>query len=127
VHLARVEVDEQRRVGRKAAQRQLDARDQECFEVVEAIGIRAALELLDRVALAPEAGARCFLGARAVQRPNPHSIALLRLAGIERRIDVQEPREAFGQCLEHASVVAQDDLVTLRHCVRGRDAIVARC
>jgi hypothetical protein len=86
---ARVEVHEERPIGREAAERSLDARKKEAFEVVEPVGVRPARDHGGLVPLAPEPSAVLFpLGAAHLE-----ALALLISAGIERRVDVDEARE----------------------------------
>jgi hypothetical protein len=84
-----------------------DPRQQEAHEVLEVVAVRAALELLDVVALALKAAAL----ARAARGRDAHALALLHLAGVEGRIDVAESREARRELRQHVSAVSEVDLL----------------
>ena len=107
VHLAVVQVDEQRPVVLEAPQGSLDPGHEELLEIVEVVVVRAALDLFYIVAPPAEPPTVALpVGCRYED-----AVALLDLPGVEGRVDVDEPRELLREGREHIRVVAEDDLL----------------
>ena len=102
-------VEESHKAGRNVIAHlgSLDARQEEAIVVVEVVVVRASgLEPLDVVTAAAEDSADAF----AVGGRDAHSVALLYLARVEGRVDVDEARQPGREAGQHLGVVSQDDL-----------------
>ena len=109
MRLAVVDMEEERAVRREDAVRLHQPGLDERHEVVERIRERLRAELQRAVALALEAGAIAAL----VVAHGSQSIALLHLAGVERRVDVDEVGRARLDSREHRHIVGKHDAVHL--------------
>ena len=104
MRLARVDVEEQRPVGGEHAPRGFEPRREEAQVVVIRVVPAGTAEHFGAVALAAEAGA---VAVRIAHRPQAR--ALLHLAGVERRVEVDEPRDPVVQALQDVEAVAEHD------------------
>jgi len=104
VRLAGVDVEEEGAVRGEDAPRLFEARREEPEIVIERVLPGAAAEHLGPVPLALEPGAVPGVVADGAQ-----ARAALLSARVERRVDVDEAREAVGQRAQDVEVVAEDD------------------
>ena len=108
VGLAVVDVEVQRALAREQPVRLEQARLEEREVVIEGVAVAGLGEQPRAVALPLKAGVSSVVVAHRLQH-----LARLRLAGVERRVDVHELERGVGERRQQLHVLAQQDLILL--------------